>query len=363
VTDSAIDAAPEPAESLDLIGHEEAERAMAAAASSGRMPHAWLIGGPPGVGKETLAYRLARFLLTGQAEAGDGLFGEAPQTLAVDAQHPVVRRIAAGGHGDLLVVRRTANEQGRMPRDLSVEAVRRIHPFLALTPAEGGWRVVILDEAHTMTRSAANAVLKVLEEPPDRAVLIMTASNPGALLPTIRSRVRQIGLKPLEQEAVRTFLDERRPDLTADDAALIAAMADGAPGQALRLADEEAAVLFRELTGMLARWPRFDPLALHGLAEGLSAAAADDRYRLFAGLIDRLLADLVRSLARGEPVGLIAAAPDLTERLGAGGGVDRWMGVWEKVRGLLQRTDQANLDRRNTVLQTFLTLEGARVPA
>lgn len=362
-----------PRQTLDLVGHDTAEQTLLAAALFGRLAHAWLLAGPPGVGKETLAYRFARFLLAGGAGQGDGLFGDKPTSLAIDAQHPVTRRVAAGGHGDLLTVGREMTDSGKLRRDLTVEAVRRIHPFLSLTPAEGGWRVVILDEAHTMNRNAANAVLKVLEEPPKRAILLMTATNPGALLPTIRSRVRRLDLDPIAPDLIVPFLTERRPDVTGDQAGLLARLSDGAPGQALRLFDEGALDTYADVRGLLEQWPRFDHVALHKLSDQLGAVASDIRYRQFVAMLDRMLGDTVRSLANvpdreGGPggavgVGIMAGQDALVQRMGAGGGVDRWLAVWEKTRALVARTDQANLDRRHTILQTFLTLEAAGSPA
>ncbi|HLO78440.1 MAG TPA: DNA polymerase III subunit delta', partial [Magnetospirillum sp.] len=155
---------PDPRDNPDLIGHDAAERAFLDAWNSGRLAHAWLLSGPNGIGKATLAYRIARFVLTGGGAGGGGLFGGGPESLVVPPDHPVFRRISAGGHADLKVVQRgwTDDKKTKLRTEIVIDDVRGIGGFMSLTPAEGGWRVVIVDAADDMNRNAANAVLKVL---------------------------------------------------------------------------------------------------------------------------------------------------------------------------------------------------------
>src|ERR1700761_6420475 len=203
--------APEPRANPVLLGHEAAEATLLDALRAGRMHHAWLITGPEGIGKATLAYRFARRLLAGP------LIGD---TLALDPDHPVFRRVAVGSHADLLTVERAYDEKRkRMKTQIAVEDVRKINSFMALTPAEGGWRVVILDGAEELNQNSANALLKVLEEPPPRAILLLVCSAAGRLLPTIRSRCRRLRLTPLEDDAMNTVLAGYLPAMPADDRA------------------------------------------------------------------------------------------------------------------------------------------------
>lgn len=154
-----------PRENPDLIGHEAAEAALVAAYRAGRLPHAWLFTGPRGIGKATLAFRFARFLLAASERMGQGLFAAPPPTrLAMAPDHPVFRRVASGGHPDLLVVERGYDPRRRRLRsEIVVADTRAVAGFLRLTAAEGGWRVVVLDGADAMNRNAANAVLKIFE--------------------------------------------------------------------------------------------------------------------------------------------------------------------------------------------------------
>ena len=149
-----------PRETLALFGHAEAERMLLESYQSGRMPHAWLIGGPPGIGKATLAYRLARFVLAHPDPQAPAV--QQATSLAVDADNPVARRIAAQAQGDLLVLERTINEQtGKLYTVIRVDDVRRTVSFFGSTAGEGGWRIAIVDAVDDLQREGANALLKV----------------------------------------------------------------------------------------------------------------------------------------------------------------------------------------------------------
>src|SRR5690606_21066232 len=230
--------APHPRLTSDLIGQAEAEKQLIRAVESGRMPHAWLITGPRGIGKATLAYRFARFVIAGGGGAG-GLSGVAPESLAIPPNHPVFRRIAAGGHADLLTLApgMIHPDNGKVTQEIVVDHVRRATEFLLMTAAEGGWRVVIVDEAETMNRNAANALLKVLEEPPPRCLILLASGSPGRLLPTIRSRCRMLALRALEDAHVSSLLARYRPDLGSGERAALIGLAKGSIGRALELAD------------------------------------------------------------------------------------------------------------------------------
>ena len=216
---------PSPRENPLLIGHAPAEAELVGALRSGRMHHAWLITGAEGVGKATLAYRFARRLLAGPAAA-----------LALDPADPVFRRVAMGTHVDLLTVERAFDDKRQRVRgEIVVDDARVISAFLRLTPAEGGWRVVVIDGADHMNRNAANAVLKMLEEPPPQAIILLTCAAPGRLLPTIRSRCRRLALPPLADDAMDQVLAAYLPEMAAADRARLAAIGAGSPGRALLL--------------------------------------------------------------------------------------------------------------------------------
>lgn len=353
--------APDPRDNPDLTGHAEAERAFLDAWNSGRLAHAWLLSGPKGIGKATLAYRMARFVLSGGGEGGGGLFGGGPESLALSPDHPVFRRVSAGGHADLKVVQRgwSDDKKTKLRTEIVIDDVRGIGGFMALTPAEGGWRVVIIDAADDMNRNAANAVLKVLEEPPRNALMLLLSHSPGRLLPTIRSRCRRLALKPLDEASVARLLASHRPDLGAEDVTALARLGEGSIGKALGLAAEGGLDLYRDLIGLLSALPRLDVPALHAFADRVARADADAAWRTVTELLGWWLARLIRAGGR-QGSGMSEVVPGegaLMGRLLAAADLERWLEVWEKITALFARTDAVNLDRKQAMLTAFLAIE------
>jgi DNA polymerase III subunit delta' len=349
---------PGPRENALLLGHDAAEEPLLKAYGSGRLPHAWLISGPRGIGKATLAFRFARFLLA-EGQAG-GLFAAPPSTLALAPEHPIFRRVASGGHADLLVVERGFDQKRKKLRsEIVVDDTRTIAGFLRLTPAEGRWRVVILDGADMMNRNAANALLKILEEPPQRAVLLLLSDNPGRLLPTIRSRCRLLALKPLPQTLVLEALARYRPDLPAGDRAILAQLAEGSIGRAIELAGAGGLALYRSLVKLLERLPEIDGAALHAFAERLQRGEGEDGFRLLAELLPGWLARMVALAAGAGGEGALPGESQAMRRLAERRGLDQWVEVWEKLTHLFAQADSVNLDRKQVVLNAFFALEDA----
>jgi len=222
---------PHPRETPRLFGQEPAEQGFLAAWRDDRLHHAWLLRGPRGIGKATLAYRIARALIAdgpGPGQAG------APATLDAPQDCPVATRIHARSEPCLAVLRRAVNDKtGRLRSQIAVDDVRAVRRFLSLSAADGGWRVVIVDAADEMNRSAANALLKVLEEPPARTALLLVAHSPAALLPTIRSRCRTLDLRPLGPAELAAALTQAGAPVAEAEAGPLALIA-GNEGQGLR---------------------------------------------------------------------------------------------------------------------------------
>ncbi len=357
-----------PRENPGLTGHAEAVRTLFDGARSGRLAHAWLICGPRGIGKATLAYRFARYLLANDGDGAPGLLAPVPPEegrgpLWVSPDHPVFRRVASGGHADLMTIECARDvKTGKQKAEIVVNDVRSIGPFLNLTAAEGGWRVVIIDSAEDMNPNAANAVLKVLEEPPNRAVLLLVSHNPGRLLPTIRSRCRKLVLSPLPDEQVRGLLSSYAPQLLADDRGQLSRLAEGSIGKAMDLAEAGGLDLYRDILGILDGLPRMDAEALHEFSSRFARVGSEDDFRTVTELLQWWLAGLITRMAKGETrggEGESAAERDLYQRLLRTGGLDRWLEVWEKVTRLLARTGPAHLDKKQVLLTAFLSLENA----
>lgn len=346
--------APPPRANPDLLGHEAAERALRRLCDADRLPHAILLAGPRGIGKATLAFRLARFLLAGPEEgAGAGL--------AVAADSGVFRRVAAGGHADLLTVERAWDPKRRRLRgEIVVEDAREIGLFLRLTPAEEGWRIVVVDGAEEMNASAANALLKILEEPPRRALLLLVSHAPGRLLPTIRSRCRRLPLAALAPALVRQWLAHHRPGLAAAEAEALSLLSEGSIGRALELADAGGLALYRSLVEILMPLPALDVPRLHALADRLARREAEDGFRTTAELLVQWLARLAAGAAR-RPADLaggeiVAGEGEAMRRLASRADPGRWAGLCGAVGGGFARAEDLNLDRKQALLGAVIEI-------
>ena len=357
---------PRPIENTQLQGHDEAEQMLLDTYNSGRMHHAWLITGPKGIGKATLAHRFARFVLAnGKKNDGPSLFGDAlpavdPTSLQVERDSLVYQRIVAGGHADMLVIERRVNEKsGKLKTVIDVDSVREVGAFMRLTPAEGGWRVVVIDSADEMNANSANAVLKVLEEPPKNALLILVSHNPGRLLPTIRSRCRTLKMRPLSDTMLTSLVQTYAPDVTAENAQRLAALCDGSIGHALGLVEEGGLELYAELLSLLHTLPRLDVQALHALADKVARAGADDAFRTVTGLLRWWLERMVLTAAGKAPAtsGMADDEALFMAGLASQASLDRWFLVWEKINHLVARADGLNLDKKQIVLDAFLGIE------
>lgn len=354
---------PHPRVNHRLRGHEEAEQALLNAFYSERMHHAWLITGPKGIGKATLAYKFARFVLVhGKKDAGGpGLFGEAlpvsrAESLDVSPENPVFKRIAGGGHGDLLAIERRLNEAtGKLKTVIDVDSVREVGHKMSQTAAEGGWRVVIIDAADEMNANAANALLKVLEEPPKNALMLLVSHNPGRLLPTIRSRCRTLQLRPLKPELVVELTGVYAPEVSGEDARRLAELSDGSIGRALGLVEEGGLELYAQLMKLLHTLPRLDVKALHAFADKVSRAGAEEAFNTVTGLLRWWLERMILVAAgKGAVQGEDAA---FMRSLAAQATLESWFLVWEKINQLVARTNGLHLDKKQIVLDIFLGLE------
>jgi DNA polymerase-3 subunit delta' len=332
-----------PRENFALFGHAEAEQTLLESYKSGRIPHAWLIGGPPGIGKATLAYRLARFVLAHPDPKSPEV--QNATSLAVDEDNLTARRIAAQAQGDLLVLERVINEQtGKLYTVIRVDDVRRSVGFFGSTPGEGGWRIAIVDAVDDLQREGANALLKVLEEPPARTLLLLLSHAPGRELPTIRSRCRRLLLRPLVNEDVARAIAHatgRAPNDGEVSAAVVAA--DGSVGRALRFLDEKALALRQRVLDLFAQLPNPDPRALHALGDAISGSEP----QTLAAFMDLVNAWLSAQLDTTANTNLRMA--EVAK-------------AWEKVNRAARDVEIYNLERKPLVFSVFgLLSQAARV--
>ena len=354
-----LDGVPHPRETERLFGQEAAEKALLDAIETGRLHHAWLLTGPKGIGKATLAWRAARYLLARPPAGQDALFDVPPaaRSLDVDPEHPVARRIAAMSEPGLLAIRRPWDtDKKRFKTQITVEEVRRLNGFFGLSATEGGYRAVIVDSADEMNTAAANALLKILEEPPRNAVLFLISHRPARLLPTIRSRCRELRLATMGPEAIASAMSQAGAEVAAS--ASLAELSGGSVGEALRLSSLDGVGIYRNLIELLSTAPRMDRQKASALAENAAQKSADERLDLTIRMIDTALARLARNgaghpvdreVVEGETEVLSRLAPNLHK-------AQAWAQLTQDLGQRLAHGRAVNIDPASLVLDALLRI-------
>jgi DNA polymerase-3 subunit delta' len=327
----------QPRETSALFGHREAETSLLTAYRSGRIPHAWLIGGAQGIGKATLAYRMARFVLTHRNPRGAAV--QQAETLEVDPSDHVARQVAVGSHGGLLTLERSLNDKGVLRTVITVDESRETISFFGSTAAVEGWRVCIVDTVDELNPQAANALLKVLEEPPQQSLFLLVSHAPARVLPTILSRCRKLMLRPLAIPDVISAA-AAAAGIAADDPALAEAAdaSEGSVSRALTLLGGDAIKLHQRTAALLATLPKVDPRELHALGDALGGS---DRVALsaFIDSVDRWVGEQLRA----DGANANANLPRLA----------RLAEVWEKINSAARDTESYNLERKPLVFSVF----------
>ncbi len=339
----------------EFFGNRAAEQALLEAFTANRLHHAWLFSGPEGIGKATLAYRFARFLL-----AQDGNEAESAG-LSIDRNHPVFPQVGALSHPNLLVLRRPwMPDRKRLATAITISEARRLRRFFGHTAGAGQWRVVIIDRADELNAAAANALLKNLEEPPARCVFLLVCSAPGRLPVTIRSRCRTLGFAPLDEGEFESAVfsayeaaDLERPSLEAVKA--IMGLSQGSVGRGLRLLESGGREMHTRLVKLMESLPELNHEAVHMLADEITASGADGSYELFFDLTGEALARIVGHAVTGQ--GALGGETHLAERLHGSSALAQMAGLWETIQRAKVEADALNLDRKNLVLGTFFKLE------
>jgi DNA polymerase-3 subunit delta' len=324
-----VEGFPHPRETFSLIGHDETLARAARAIRSGRPPQGWLMGGPPGIGKATLGYRIARYLLRyGASDAG-------PEDLSVAPNDPVSLQVSAGAHPGLLVLKRGLNPRtGKLMTETSVDVIRQLAGFFGMTSGAGGWRIAIVDTADELSDEAANALLKALEEPPARAMLMLLSNASGKLLPTIRSRCQRLELRPLNDDVLAAELARHLPKMSDADRTAVVKLAGGSLGAALALANEDMLALAKEAQRAVEQAGAPNIPAL--LAIGDRLARSSDNLAAFGDFLIAALEQRIRKRAQAE----------------GAAGMRRWIEAWEQVRAHFERAAGLHLEPRQTIVSS-----------
>ena len=386
-----IEGAPHPREAVGLVGQDDAEAGFLEAYGSGRLHHAWLIAGPAGVGKSTLAWRIARFLLADPPSArspiadppaasppddvadlfggGGDLFGNAdappppsepasstattaaPTSLDVPSEHSVARRLLALSEPRLFLLRRSFDEKaGRLRREITIDGVRGLRRFFELSAADGGWRVAIVDAADEMNANAANALLKLLEEPPPDSVILLVSHQPSRLLPTIRSRCRTLRCAALSPDAVAEVMARCDAD-PGPDAPRLAALSAGSAGAAIRLFHLDGLQLYSDILAIFGGGRLDRPRAIR-LANELAARGAESRLDLAFQLFELFLSRLARAGVGAPPA--VEAAPGeaaLFSKISPGPAAARnWATLQQELGSRTRDGREVNLDPAALIL-------------
>ena len=336
--------APHPRDTYSFTGHEAVEGTLGEAFASGRMHHAWLLAGPKGVGKATLAHRFARIAL--------GARNNGPRPFDVDPNDPISRRLTAMSHGDLFVLRRGLNDRGKPRSEIAVDDARGLVNFFTLKSSEGGWRIAIVDAADELNRNAANAILKTLEEPPPRTVLLLVCHAPGGLLATIRSRCRRLDLRPLPEAQVRSAVQQANPE-ARDEAAI--RFAGGRPGRAIALTAAGVGPLYAALVAGLEAAPRLGARAF--LPEAFKGGDRGQRLALFLTLTRDWIHRAVAAGAGAEQPDTADAA--LMASLAGPERGQRWAEAYDALLALERELDGLDMDPTHAFARATRILERA----
>jgi len=334
-----LDGAVHPAANTRLFGHEAAEDFLARSYASGKGHHAILVEGPEGVGKATLAFRFANHVLAHPRPS------EAPESIVdPDPASPAFRQIVAGASHNLLHITRPFDaKSGKFKTAITVDEVRRAGKFFGQTSGGESWRIVIVDPADEMNRSAANAILKMLEEPPRRSMFLVLSHAPGRLLPTIRSRCMPLVLRPLNDTDLRQALQHLGLATAPAVEAKLMAAAGGSVSQAIKLVNYGGLDILEAFEGILRANGAEQRKAMHRIADAVAARGNDTLYSFF---IDHA-GDHVSHAAR-----LAAADGDLDRAY-------RLSNLHSTLTERVSVSDAYNLDRKQTVLSLLTDLAAA----
>ena len=352
-----LDDFPHPRETRGLFGQDVAQATLSEALASGRMHHAWLLSGQAGIGKATLAYQFARAALARPEERD--LFG---QGMAIEPNSPTDRQVRVLSHPGLLVIRRTCDPKTkRFSQTIAVDEVRRLRSFLALSPEEQGWRVVIVDSADDLNANAANALLKSLEEPPQRTIFLLITSAPGRLLATIRSRCRVVSAAPLHETdlkraAAQALTTAGKAVPEEHDWEALLPLAGGSVRRALTLIGGNGLAMQTRIDRILSGLPKLDLKSVHALADELQNPTQDPKFQLFFDLYQATLARLVSAQATGSGRG---SDITLARRLIGPDRLATFAELWETLARDKADATSLNLDRKSLIITSFTRLEAA----
>ncbi|MDN5786329.1 DNA polymerase III subunit delta' [Pseudorhodobacter sp.] len=353
-----VTGAAHPRETTLLIGHHTAEQVFLDAFNADKLHHAWMITGPLGLGKATLAWKIARFLLATPDDDGGMFAPPKPQSLEIPADHPVCHRLLALSEPRLFLLRRAwDDEKNKLKSVISVDEVRKMKNYFSLSAADGGRRVAIIDAVDEMNIAAANALLKLLEEPPPNVTLLLVSHQPSRLLPTIRSRCRELRLSPLGAADMATALAATGD--APDDPMPLAELSGGSVGEAIRIMNLDGLRVYAGLVTLFATLPRLDRTRALALADQGAGRGNEEKFDLILMLIDMFLARLARAGSIGFcPPEAAKGEAELIARLSPNPQAARlWADLAQSLGTRARRGRAVNLDPAALLMDMLLQID------
>jgi DNA polymerase-3 subunit delta' len=362
-----------PRETTEWLGDGSIEQEILGFIQNNRMPHALIFAGPEGIGKQTMAFRLARYLLSGKHSGLDqteSLFTDemAPkendESLYVPNDDPVFKKVASGGHPDLLTIEKKLDEKTNVYKDsVVIEDIRKVTPFLRLTASvDNGWRIVIVNDADTMTRNAQNALLKILEEPPENTLLILVTHKPGMLLPTIRSRSHVVNFRVLDKENFSSLLSLSSPELSTEDINILYELSGGSAGKGIRLEEDGGVKTITKVIELIQTWPDWDWENIYNFAESTLRKSDKNAFITFKEVFLWSIESILRSKAKATALPSILNNEHISSMLSYYT-LNNWIEIYEKANKNFQSFDQSNLDKRQIIIMSFMLLEKQKAAA
>jgi DNA polymerase III subunit delta' len=336
----ALSNAPHPRMASDLFGQDSAERELLDSYRSGKLPHAWIFGGEKGIGKATLAWRFAKFILS--YPDSDHPVVKNATSLAVAEQHPVVQRVHALGHGDLHILRREWNDKNKKHySDIRADDVRSAVHIFQQAASEGGYRIVILDNAEDLNGTSANALLKMIEEPPQKSLFLIISHRPNQILPTIRSRCRRLILRNLSEKDCMRVLKSFYHQGEERDVGQAVSLARGSVYRALKLLGGKSLDVHMQLERLLLSLPEISWIEVHNMADHITGRGNDDEFETWVEAIQDFLYHKIQTNSDNFHM------------------LKPWADVWSLIEAQMRETEILNLDRRSLVLNVFSELAKA----
>lgn len=341
-----------PRQRQDFFGNEGAATTMYNAFHKGNMPGAWLISGQRGIGKATLAYRFAKFVLYNGNKKTDGLFASPTPNadLSIPANSPTFSKVSNGSHPDLLVLEAGAEDSKSNSDGILVDDARKVGSFLHLTSSETAYRIVIIDSIDNMNNNAANSILKLLEEPPSNVIFILISHAPGRLLPTIRSRCRQIKMSSLDKNHAFNILQSNIPEISLGDATNLLKLASNSPGIAYDFYTNSGIDLYETILGIISELPKLDITKIQKLGDDLSGKTNENSWRLAKVIINKIIIDITKQTA------LSSAYTQNSGSLKTDS--ERLVKIWQEINEIFEAADNIHLDRKAVLVKIFSLIKG-----